>query len=160
MHKPLALLVTGLLSCHVAAAQAPPQHIVRSPVASFLLSEGPGKPAAHFDCRFARAYEPVSLENLLPMREVKTLFLTQSSLPLMQVWGGRLRLDGFTSRLHMQNVQFGPSVAGRLQRQGDTSGLRSVGFYGLSLSFHFGRDDQIERHQIWRSFHRIISAPR
>jgi hypothetical protein len=118
--------------------------------ASFLRPEGPGKSAAHLSYPFVRAYEPdqslQGLKSLSPMREVKTLFLTQSSLPLMQVWGGRLRLDGFTSRIQMQNVQLGPSAAGRLQdfrpqRQAYSSGLRSVGLYGLSLSFHFGRDE-------------------
>jgi hypothetical protein len=118
-----------------------------SVAASFLRSEGPGKSAAHFSYPFVRAYEfDQSLANLSPMHEVKTLFLTQSSLPLMQVWGGHLRLDGFTSRIHTQNVQLGPSAAGRLQdfrpqRQVYSSGLRSVGLYGLSLSFHFGRDE-------------------
>jgi hypothetical protein len=141
MAKRFILLLAAFLSSHVAAAQTPAQHIVPSLAASFPLFEGTGKSAAPFSYPFARAPEPdQSLGNLWPMREVKTLFLTQSSLPLVQVWGGRLQLDGFTSRLHTQNVQLGPLVAGRLQRQAYTSGLRSVGLYGLSLSFHFGRD--------------------
>src|SRR6202166_5222042 len=70
---------------------------------SFLLPENPGKPAANFSYLFAGAYERdlglEGLESLSPMREVKTLFLTQSLLPLVQMWGGRLRLYGFTSTL-------------------------------------------------------------
>ena len=159
MHKRFILLLAVFLSTQVpTAAQTRAQQIVPaqervasimttvqtvlapSLAASFLLSD------AHFSYPFVRAYEPdQSLRNLSPMHEVKTLFLTQSSLPLMQVWGGRLRLDGFTSTLHMQNVQLGPSAAGRLQdfrpqRQVYTSGLPSIRLYGLSLSFHFGRD--------------------
>ena len=116
--------------------------------ASFLPPENPGKSAAPFSYVFARAYERdqglEGLKSLSPVREVKTLFLTQSMLPLLQLWGGRLRLDGFTSRLHMQNVQLGPSAAGGLldfrpQRLSYPGGPRSVGFSGVSLSFHFGR---------------------
>jgi hypothetical protein len=175
----LAVFMSGRLP---TAAQTPAQQIIpargrvasnmttvqtvpaSSLAASFLLSEGRGESAAHFSYPFARAYEPdQNLGNLLPMREVKTLFLTQSSLPLMQFWGGRLRLDGFTSRLHMQNVQFGPCLLQdcRPRRQGYTRELPSVTLYGLRLSFHFGRDAQIERPtQIWRSFDWIVSARR
>jgi hypothetical protein len=100
------------------------------------------------------------------MREVKTLFLTQSMLPLVQFWGGRIRLDGFTSTLHTQNVQLGPSAAGGLlafrpPRQGYPGGPRSFGFYGINLTFHFGRDAQIERPtQIWQCLGRIVGAAR
>jgi hypothetical protein len=129
---------------------------------SFLLSEKPGKSAAHFSYLFVRSFKRnQSLEILSPIRESKTLFLTQSSLPLVQLWGGRLRLDGFKSDLNMQNVQLGPSGAGGLldyhpQRLGYPGGPRSVGIYGVSLSFHFGRDAQIGRPtQIWRCVARI-----
>jgi hypothetical protein len=117
---------------------------------------------------FARAYERdhdlEGLKSLSPMREVKTLFLTQSMLPLLQLWGGRLRLDGFTSRFDMQNVQLGPSAAGGLldfrpQRLSYPGGPRSIGSHGVSLSFHFGRDAQIARpKQIWQSLARIHAA--
>jgi hypothetical protein len=56
----------------------------------------------------------------------------------------------------MQNVELGPSAAGGLQdfrllRQGYPRGSRSVDLYGVSLSFHFGRDAQIGRPaQIWQ----------
>jgi hypothetical protein len=181
MHKRFILLLGVFLGSQVpTAAQTPAPQIVPAqervaPIMSmartvpalllapsFPLSESPGKSAAHSSYLFVGAYErDQSLERLSPMREVKTLFLTQSSLPLVQLWGGRLRLDGFTSRLHMQNVQLGPSAAGgmldfRPPRQGSQGGLRSVGFYGVSLSFHFGRDAQIgQPAQIWRCLARI-----
>jgi len=137
--------------------------------ASFLLPENSEKSAASFSYLFARAYERdqrlEDLKSLSPIREVKTLFLTQSMLPLLQLWGGRLRLDGFTSRLQMQSVQLGPSAAGGLldfrPLQGYQGGPRSIGFRGVSLSFHFGRDAQIGRPaQIWQSLARIHAAVR
>jgi len=182
MHKRLILLLLGmfLVSYGPTAAQTPaPQIIpaqewvaqlvtmVRTVPAPFLfpsfpLSQSPGKSTAHFSYLFVGAYKrDQSLANLLPMREAKTLFLTQSSLPLVQLWGGRLRLDGFKSALNMQNVQLGPSAAGGLldyrpQRQGYPGGPRSVGLYGVNLSFHFGRDAQIGRPtQIWWCLARI-----
>jgi hypothetical protein len=182
MHKRFILLLGVFLGSRVlTAAQmpapelAPPQELVVSIVTaapapllavSFLLPENPGKSAAHFSYLFAGAYERdqglEGLASLSPMREVKTLFLTQSLLPLVQIWGGRLRLDGFISTLHMQNVELGPSAAGGLQdfrllRQGYPGGPRSVDLYGVSLSFHFGRDAQIGRPaQIWQCLARIV----
>ena len=79
-----------LVASIVTAAPAPLLAV------SFLLPEKPGKSTVHFSYLFAGAYEyerDPSLEgfaNLSPMREVKTLFLTQSLLPLVQIWGGRL----------------------------------------------------------------------
>jgi hypothetical protein len=184
MHKRFILLIGVFLGSHVLmAAQTPAPEFVPaqqlvapiataapapSPVASFLLPENPGKPAARFGCLFAGTYERdqglEGLESLSPMREVKTLFLTQSLLPLVQLWGGRLRLDGFTSTLHMQNVELGPSAAGGLQdfrppRQSFPGEPRSIDLYGVSLSFHFGRDAQIGRPaQIWRCLARIAGS--
>ncbi len=109
------------------------------------------------------AYAPAqSLSALSPMIELKTLFLTQSRLPLMQLWHGRLHFDGFTSELHTQNVQLGPSGGGNLQdfhpaRQRYPCEPRSVYLYGLSLSFHFGRTNQTARStQIWQRLARIV----
>jgi hypothetical protein len=151
-----------LVASIVTAAPAPLLTV------SFLLPEKPGKSTAHFSYLFAGAYEYErdqsldGLASLSPMHEVKTLFLTQSLLPLVQIWGGRLRFDGFISTLHMQNVELGPSAAGGLQdfrllRQGYPGGPRSVDLYGVSLSFHFGRDAQIRRPaQIWRCLAQIV----
>jgi hypothetical protein len=102
------------------------------PAASFLLSPDPGKSAANFSLLFARAYEPdYNLEHLSPMDEVKTLTLTQSSLPLVQLWGGRLQLDAFQSRLHIQNVlpdtfDIGRMRGSRLPGQSYPGGPRSI----------------------------------
>ena len=111
------------------------------PTASFLLSQDPGKYPAHFSRLFAGAYErDNSLERLPKMEEVKTLFFTQSSLPLVQLWSGRLQVDAFQNTLHIQNP-------------------RSVHLSGLSVSFHFGRDARTERPtQTWRCLSRIVGT--
>jgi hypothetical protein len=186
MHKRFILLLGVFLGSHVpTAAQTPAPQIVPAqervaPItmvrtvpapllaSSFPLSESPGKSAAHFTYLFVRAYERdqglEGLKSLSPMREVKTLFLTQSMLPLVQLWGGRLRLDGFTSRLDMQNVQLGPSAGGGLldfrpQRQGYPGGPRSFGLYGINLSFHFGRDAGTGRStQAWRCLSPLVGT--
>ncbi len=138
------------------------------PAASFLLSQDYGESPARFSLRFGGAYErdqdSEGLESLLPIREVKTLFVTQTSLTLVQLWGGRLRLDGFTSTLQMQNLQLGPSAAGGLQdfrppRQSYPGGPRSIDLYGVSLRFHFGRDQRAGHPiQAWRCLSRIVGA--
>jgi hypothetical protein len=185
MHKrffPLLVLLLGNLV--PTAAQTPAPQIVPTQdriaplvdvvptamapllVVSPLLPDNPEKSATHSSYRFARPYERDPgleglVESLSPMHEVKTLILTQSLLPLVQLWGGRLRLDGFTSTLHMQSLQFGPSAAGglRLQQQNYAGGPRSMDLYGVSLSFHFGQDSQVEHPtQAWRSLSRIVAT--
>jgi hypothetical protein len=47
--------------------------------------------------------------------EVKTLFYTQSSLLLVQLWSGRLEVDAFQNTAHIQNVLLGPLVYGGMQ---------------------------------------------
>jgi len=182
MYKRFILLVGLFLGTHIpTAAQTPAPQIVpaREQVASitttvrtvpaavlaapFLLFENPAQSAAHFSYLAGTYERDQTLQSLSPTREVKTLFLTQLSVPLVQFCGGRLGLDGFTSTLHMQNVQFGPSAAGGLDlrppRQGYPGGPRSVGLYGISLSFHFGPDPGTRRpNQGWRCLPRIVGT--
>lgn len=183
MHKRFIMLLAVFLSSHVpTGAQTPsplivPTHVWVAPIvlvrtipAPFLFPSfpsflSPGRSAAHSSYLFVGAFErDQSLESLSQMREAKTLFLTQSSLLLVQLWGGRLRLDGFISNLNMQNVQLGPSAAGGLldyrpQRLGSPGGPRSVGLYGVNLSFHFGRDSRTSPPtQVVRRMTRFVSA--
>ena len=185
MRDGFILLLTVFLSSLVAAAQThtpqtgPAQELVApiitgfqavlvpSPARSFVLSDDPGQSAAHCSYLFVRAYErDQGLGNLSPIQRIKTLFLMQSGLPLFQLWDGRLRLEGFTRRLHTQNVPLGSPAVGGLQNlccPGGSypGGLRSVRFYGLSLSVHFERHEEIGRPtQTWRSFARFVRAPR
>jgi hypothetical protein len=158
MYKRLTLLLGIFLGSHVpAVAQAPaPQNVLAQeristtmtilptasaplPTASFLLPQNSGESPAHFTWQFAGTYESDhSLERLLPMEKVRTLFFMQSSLPLTQLWSGRLHVDAFQNTLHIQN-------------------LRSVHLSGLSVSFHFGQGARADRPtQSWRSLSRII----
>jgi hypothetical protein len=135
------------------------------PAASLLRYQNLGKSPAHFSLLFSEAYKlDHSLEHLSPMDKVKTLTLTQSSLPLVQLWGGRLQLDAFQSTLHSQNVQLGPLGYGGIEgfhpsRQSYLGGPLSVHFCGLSLSFHVGRDSRARRPtQAWRRLTRIVGT--
>jgi hypothetical protein len=155
---PEPIAVAELVSPNIPASPTIP---ARFYVSSLPVSQNTGQYTA--SSLSTGAYEPVqSLSALSPMIEVKTLFLTQSRLPLMQLWHGRLHFDGFTSELHTQNVQLGPSGGGSLQdfhpaRQRYPCEPRSVYLYGLSLSFHFGRTSQTARStEIWRRFARIV----
>ena len=184
MFKRFILLLGMFLGSHVpVAGQTPVPQIVLAQkhgaqimtmprtvsipllTSSFLLSQDPGQSPAHFSFLFAGAYKrDHSLEDLSPMDEVKTLTLTQSSLPLVQLWGGRLQVGAFQSTMHSQNVQLGPSGYGgmdgfRPTRQGYPGGPLSVHFSGLSLSFHFGRNSRTRPAiQGWRRMTRFIGA--
>lgn len=132
---------------------------------SFVLLQDPGKSPAYFSRLFVGAYEgDHSLKYLSPMDEVKTLTLTQSSLPLVQLWGGRLQLDAFQSTLHSQNVQLGLLGYGGMEGfrsplQSYPGGSLAVHFSGLSLSFRLGRDSRT-RHatQAWRRITRFVGT--
>jgi hypothetical protein len=91
----------------------------------------------------------------------KTSVLTQSSLTLVQLWGGRLQLDVFKSTLHIQNTQFvgnGSIQNSRLLRQIPVA-PPSVNLSGLSLSFRFGRNAGTEQPaQLWQRLARIATA--
>jgi hypothetical protein len=76
----------------------------------------------------------------LPVREVRTLYFTQLTLPLVQLWSGRLQLNAFQNTLHIQN-------------------LRSVQLSGLGVSFHFSRDTRAGRPiRAWRGLSRIVGT--
>jgi hypothetical protein len=136
--------------------------------ASFPRPKKHADSAVHFSYVLAKPYQPDQgfdgLENMSQMSQVDTLFLKQSSLPLVQIWGGRLRFDGFARTIDIQNVQLGPSGAGGLQdyrpwRQGALGAPASEDSYGVSMTFHFGRDAQVGRPaQIWRTVSRAIGS--
>jgi hypothetical protein len=134
-----------------------------SPVASFLVYQSSASSPAYISHLFTGDYETDrNIEGLLPMQEVKTLFFTRTTVHLVQFWEGRLRLDGFMGTLNMQNVELGPSAAGGLRdfrppRESYPRGPRSVELYGVSVSFHIGRDAGMERPpEVRRSLSRII----
>jgi hypothetical protein len=168
MHRRFILLLGMFLISHgLAAAQisTPWNVLEQEHVAPMLLPENPGKSSAHFSFSFARAYEPDdSLKHLSRMNEIKTLILTQSSLPLGQLWRGRFQLDAFQSTLHLQKSGLdcfgdGDMRNSCFKRQSYPGGPDSLSFSGLSLSFHFGRDARMEHPvPIWRRLTKIVGA--
>jgi hypothetical protein len=190
-YKPFTLLLGIFLSSHHSAvAQTPPPRIVLAqehfapvmsilptsilptvstsfhfPLFSFRLFQDPEKTNAHFSRQIAGAYEgDFSLEHLSPMNEARTLILTQSSLPLVRFWGGRLELEAFQSTLHLQNGQLALVGAGgmrdsRLSGQSYPGGPRSLHLSGLSLNIRFGREAQSGHPaQLWRRLTGIVGA--
>ena len=132
---------------------------------SLLLSQDFENSFAHSSLLILGPYEREhGLENLSPIRKVKTLILTQSSLPLVQLWDGKVQLDAFQSTLRIQNVQFGALGYAAmshtsLSQQNFPSAPRSVHLSGLSLTFHFGSVGRTQRPtQAWRSVPRIVAA--
>ncbi len=167
MYKRFILLLGMFLGSHVPAEGLTLRRTVSaSLLAPFsLLSQDPGKSPARFSLSSAGTFEhDPSLEHFSPMDKMMTLTLTQSTLPLVQLWGGRLQLDAFQSTLHVQNTRLGPSGYGGIEgfapsRQSYSGGPLSVHFSGLSLSFHFGRESRTRRPiQTWRHLSRIVGA--
>jgi hypothetical protein len=183
MYKQLILLVGMVLGGPLSTtAQTPSPQLIHArgritPIvttapelsrrASFLPPENPGKTPAHFNYLLASVYDrdqhPESLESLAPIREIRSLSLTQSSPPSLQYWEGRSRYDG---TLHIQHVQLGPLPTGGPQdfvpaQQTFPGGPFSVAPYGVSLSYDFGRNAHMgHAAQIWRRLGRVVGATR
>jgi hypothetical protein len=183
LYKPYVVLVGIFLgSYRTTVGQTPPPPVLAHeqvapiismlqttstalPPFSFLPSQDPEKSNTRLSLRIAGAYQSdYSFEHLSPIIQVKTVILTQSSLPLVQFWGGHLQLDAFQSTLHIQSAQLGLIGAGgmrdsRLSGQMYPGGPRSVHLSGLSLSFRFGRDARTGHPaHLWRRVTRIVEA--
>jgi hypothetical protein len=169
MQKRLILVLGVLLNSYLpAAAQIRPPEVLlmpersapittllrpgaaQLPATTFVPPQGPGKPPADFTVLLAAAYKR-------DVEAVDTSFVTESRLRVVQLWGGRLRLDGFESTLDMENVLLGPSGLGH-------PGVRvprEVALYGISLRFRLGRDAQPgSRAEVWQCLARIVGAGR
>jgi hypothetical protein len=183
MHKRFILLlgmfmgsqaVAGQISVlRIAPAQKPVAPVIvvfrREPMTllapSFLLSHERENAFAHTSLRFSGFEErDQMLERLLPVIKVKTLILTQVSLPLVELWNGRLELDAFQSTLRIQNMQLGPLGYAApadflLPQQNFPGGLRAIHLSGLRLTFHFGRVEGTRRPtRAWRCVRPIVAA--
>jgi hypothetical protein len=130
------------------------------PAASLLLSKRE-KSNARFSLMLARAYKrDHSLEHLSPMNEVKTLTLTRSSLPLVQLCRGRLQLDAFHSTLHIRDALDNGGMRGSHLPGHSYLGVPpTVNLSGLNLGFHFGRNAQTgDPARSWRRLPRILGT--
>jgi hypothetical protein len=99
-----------------------------------------------------------SLESRFSITEDRTPFITESTMPVAELWGGRLQLEGFHSTL-TRDPQFASSGVGRVSRpashdQADVN--RSVDLDGLSIRFDFRKGPSGRPTRIWRCFGRIL----
>jgi hypothetical protein len=183
IHKRFILMLGMFMGSQAAAAQisAPRIASAQKPIApiitvfraksktllapSFLLSQNRENTLARISLRFSGLDERDQvLERFSPVIKVKTLILTQLSLPLIQLWDGKLELGAFQSTLRIQNVQFGalgyaamPDFP--LPQQNFPGGPRSVHLSGLSVNFHFGRVERTRRPTpAWRCVPPIVAA--
>lgn len=177
MHKRFIVLLGVVLSSYVPAAAQRPSHQIavlheppaptitiplrtlpaRLPAFSFFLFQGPAGSSAQFTPPIAEAYgRDHTLESTFPIENMKTMFVTESRLSVVQIWGGRLQLNCFVSTLHMGNIVLGPSVSVEGFR---LPGTRSVDLYGISLRFPFGSGADSGRSvHLWRGLSRIVDG--
>jgi hypothetical protein len=175
MYKRLIVLLGIILGSHAAAGQTSAPRIVVAqervvPTTPMLrtvtiplltiapvLNLDPGKSPARFSLVSTGAYEgDHSLEGFPQLEQFKTFLFTQTSLPLIQLWGGRLQLDAFQCTFHIQNMQPGAIGLARSPGQGYPGGAHSSQLSGLSLSFQFGRGARGGRpSELWRHVTRI-----
>jgi hypothetical protein len=174
-YKRFIVLLGIILGSHAAAAQTSGPRIVVAqervvPTTAMIrtvtipslttppvLNVDLGKFPARFSLLSTGAYEgDHSLEGLPQLEQFKTFLYTQTSLPLIQLWGGRLQLDAFQSTFHIQNMQPGAIGLARSQGQSYPGGARSSQLSGLSLSFQIGRGARGGRpSELWRHVTRI-----
>ena len=125
----------------------------------------PRKPLSYSVFFLAAAYKPEpSLESRLSIEVFRTPFLKESSFLLADLWRG-LQLDGFESTLHSQNPQFWSPASSigfqdfRSSSHDEAAVTSSVGFYGISLRYSFGRDAETRKPiPMWRCLSRIIGT--
>lgn len=157
--EPIIMMMPAAVSAPLPATSSAPL-----PATSLPLPQGAEKSPAHFSPLFGAAcQQDPGLENPLPVETVRTLFVTQSSLPIAPLWGGRLQLGAFESTLNMQNVQLGPSASGGpqdfrpLRGEGYRGMPRSVSLVGISLTVRFGRHVQTgPSTHVWRCLAWIV----
>jgi hypothetical protein len=132
----------------MAMFRAPPPPPLPPVFRSVQLST---KPVAHFSVLLIMAHSPDhSLGSLSPVVSNETLFGSQALLPMVQFWSGRLQLGASESTFHMGNV---------IMRQPHLGSSGSVGLYGVSLVYHFGRGAQTGAPtQVWRRMARFVGA--
>lgn len=120
-----------------ARARSPETHTAAN---DFLRNSEPTSRTLAF--HFASYRSTPTLEELLAVKTNDTVFVSQSRVPLMHLWGGRLQIAGFTSTVKMENVLLGPASQGALQslrltQQARFSAARSIDLYGVSVGFRF-----------------------
>jgi hypothetical protein len=132
----------------VAVLPAPPAHLLPTAFQSVQLYT---RPVTHLSDFLNAAHNPDrSLIRLSPVESNKTMFVSQSLLPLVQFWSGRLQLGASISTLHMENF---------IVSLGHLGSSHSVDHYGVRLAFQFGRGAQTRgTTQAWRRMTQLVGA--
>lgn len=131
----------------VGVLPAPPTHPLPSVFQSVQLST---IPITHLSDFLNAAHNSGRSNRLSPVESNKTMFVSQSLLPLVQFWSGRLQLGASESTLHMENF---------IVSLGHLSSSRPVNHYGVSLAFQFGRGARTHGPtQAWRHMTRLVGA--
>ncbi|HEV2615565.1 MAG TPA: hypothetical protein VGU63_03025 [Candidatus Acidoferrales bacterium] len=153
--------LTPVISTDIFALRGIPKHFQPAQLPS---SRHVGEYVARYDALPTDAAGRQESRWRLPqMNEVKTLFMTQSRLPLVYLWGGRLQIEGSTTTLNMANIEMGPSGGAGLRdfhpvRQKYLCDPHSVDLYAVGVSFHLRRIPQAARpapvwHVLGQMFH-------
>ena len=132
----------------VAVLPVPPTRTLPTVFQSVQLSI---RPVTHLSDFLNAAHNPArSLDRLSPVVSNKTLFVSQSLLPLVQFWSGRLQLGASKSTLHMENF---------IVSLGYLGSPRSVDHYGISLAFQFGCATRTGGPtQVWRRMTQLVGG--
>ena len=120
------------------------------------------KPFPHPAFLLPTAYEPeTSIESRLPIEEVRTSFLTESSFQLARFWRG-LQLDVIDSTLRFSSPRSGIGFQDFRPPTHDQEGVaNSVGLDAISLRFSFGRDVQTGKPTpLWHCLLRVVGNGR
>ncbi len=186
MRKQLVLVFGFLLSSYfpVEAQTSSAQIVVAEtsppPVVPLILfraspirpsTELPERPIPHYSAPhpaplLAAAYKPEpTLGSQLEIEEFRTPMLTESSLPVVNLWRG-LNLDAFESTSHAPSLwRFSPTSGAGYEdlrpRSSDQASVgTSVGRSGLSLRYGLGRDAARKPSQILRCVSWVIGKGR
>jgi hypothetical protein len=157
------------LTAQVFLAQARPEPTtmlawalpIHSPPKVSLARRLQRKPVAQFTVLVTPAYEPdYSLESRWLIEAIRTPFVTESRLVVVQFWRGHLELDGMQGTLHMQNPRFGPRGSVGPPPGHDQAGLASsFDLDGIGVVFRFGRDARTgHQPQLWRYLASIMEG--
>jgi hypothetical protein len=131
-----------------------PRQVV--PLASSMSLIPPHDDFHHgYSFRITENYKLQDADSLFPFHESKTLFATESRVPVAQIWGARLQVNLFAVTLYTRNVMLGPLASNQALPR--SRQLRSVDLYGIAVSLPLGRDARLESSKsLWDSLSRIV----
>ena len=149
----------------IAFVQSPPSSMIVfpprdavPPASSVLLIQQQGNFHDGYGFQTTGNYRDQNPGSLSPFQEAKTSFVTESRLPVAQIWGARMRVSLFKVTLKTGNIMLGPLAANELlHRPSHPGDPRSTDLYGIDVSVPLGRDARWEGSTVpWRSLLRLV----